>query len=323
MAWSGSSGAQTFSRTNGTNTGSTTWQTDDAQSTGITSGHHDIHDQDLSDGINSCLKKDGGNTATANIPMGGFVLTNMGDSTARTQSPSTGQLQDGKFIYYPTVGGTVDVITLSGTAAPITAYTAGQTFRFKAAGANATTTPTVNIDGVGAVTIVRTTGAALAIGEIVSSAIIEITHDGTYFQLRVSAAQVFDTATAMLFVQTAAPTGWTKSTTHNDKALRVVSGTASSGGTTAFSSILAARTIAQANLPNYNLDLSGVTATPSPSSFLRADSLSGTPGAVSFQDNSANQALTITIGGTLPSGGSGTAMDFAIQYVDVIVATKT
>ena len=44
--------------------------------------------------------------------------------------------------------------------------------------------------------------------------------------------------TAMLFQQTSAPTGWTKSTTHNDKALRVVSGTASSGGTTAFSTAL-------------------------------------------------------------------------------------
>lgn len=42
----------------------------------------------------------------------------------------------------------------------------------------------------------------------------------------------------MLFVQTAAPTGWTKDTTHNDKALRVVSGTAGSGGTVAFSTVM-------------------------------------------------------------------------------------
>lgn len=50
---------------------------------------------------------------------------------------------------------------------------------------------------------------------------------------------LFPTGTLMLFQQTAAPTGWTKQTTHNDKALRVVSGTASSGGTTAFSTALA------------------------------------------------------------------------------------
>ena len=49
---------------------------------------------------------------------------------------------------------------------------------------------------------------------------------------------LFPTGTLMLFQQTAAPTGWTKQTTHNDKALRVVSGTASSGGTTAMSTAL-------------------------------------------------------------------------------------
>ena len=48
----------------------------------------------------------------------------------------------------------------------------------------------------------------------------------------------FASGTAMLFQQTSAPTGWTKSTTHNDKALRVVSGTASSGGTSAFSTAM-------------------------------------------------------------------------------------
>jgi hypothetical protein len=50
--------------------------------------------------------------------------------------------------------------------------------------------------------------------------------------------ELFPSGTAMLFQQTSAPTGWTKSTTHNDKALRVVSGTASSGGTTAFSTAM-------------------------------------------------------------------------------------
>lgn len=57
-----------------------------------------------------------------------------------------------------------------------------------------------------------------------------------------AAAAAFDAGTLMLFQQTAAPTGWTKQTTHNDKALRVVSGTASSGGTTAFSTVFANQT---------------------------------------------------------------------------------
>lgn len=53
----------------------------------------------------------------------------------------------------------------------------------------------------------------------------------------------FDSGTLLLFQQTNAPTGWTKQTTHNDKALRCVSGSCSSGGTTAFSSAMAAPSV--------------------------------------------------------------------------------
>jgi len=49
----------------------------------------------------------------------------------------------------------------------------------------------------------------------------------------------FPSGTLMLFQQTAAPTGWTKQTTHNDKALRVVSGTAGTGGSSAFTTAFA------------------------------------------------------------------------------------
>ncbi len=47
----------------------------------------------------------------------------------------------------------------------------------------------------------------------------------------------FPSGTVMIFYQASAPTGWTKSTTNNDKALRVVSGTGGgTGGTHAMSS---------------------------------------------------------------------------------------
>ena len=79
--------------------------------------------------------------------------------------------------------------------------------------------------------------------------------DGTNIAVaddRVSPVTQFPAGTAMLFVQTAAPTGWTKSTTHNNKALRIVSGTASSGGsvnfTTAFSSQDVAGTVGDTTL---------------------------------------------------------------------------
>src|SRR5262245_4467957 len=58
------------------------------------------------------------------------------------------------------------------------------------------------------------------------------------------AVECFAAGTVMLFVQTSAPTGWTKGSTHNDKALRLVTGAAGAGGSTAFTTVFASRTIA-------------------------------------------------------------------------------
>jgi hypothetical protein len=54
----------------------------------------------------------------------------------------------------------------------------------------------------------------------------------------------FVSGTLMLFQQTAAPTGWTKQTTHDNKALRVVSGSASSGGSVGFTTAFASQAVA-------------------------------------------------------------------------------
>jgi hypothetical protein len=118
----------------------------------------------------------------------------------------------------------------------------------------------------------------------------------------------FPSGTLMLFQQTAAPTGWTKQTTHNDKALRVVSGTASSGGTTAFSTVMASRT------PAGTVGNTALTAAQVPAFTTIAD---GQTGAFSTfvtgsTGNGANHTHSFT----------GTAMDFAVQYVDLIIASK-
>ena len=78
MPWSGSAGSKTFSRNNGTHTGATAWQQDQAAGTGIVSDRHDTHDQDISDGLNSALLKDGGNSLSGNIPAAGFGFTGLG-----------------------------------------------------------------------------------------------------------------------------------------------------------------------------------------------------------------------------------------------------
>ncbi len=60
----------------------------------------------------------------------------------------------------------------------------------------------------------------------------------------------FASSTTIIFYQASAPTGWTKSTSHDNKALRVVSGTGGgSGGSSSFTSVFASRGVP---LPEHN-----------------------------------------------------------------------
>ena len=82
MPWSGSAPNQTYSRTDGTRTGSTTWAQADAADVGILSADHDTHDQDIAAAISATLKKDGGNKPTANINWGGYKITDLAAPTS-------------------------------------------------------------------------------------------------------------------------------------------------------------------------------------------------------------------------------------------------
>lgn len=97
MPWTGSSPNQNFQRTDGTRTGKDTWKDADNAGVKILSSDHDTHDEDIGDGLSACLKKDGGNQATADISMGGFRLTGLGDATADTDALNR-VTADGRFL---------------------------------------------------------------------------------------------------------------------------------------------------------------------------------------------------------------------------------
>jgi hypothetical protein len=153
----------------------------------------------------------------------------------------------------------------------------------------------------------------------------------------------FASGTKMLFQQSTAPTGWTKDTTHDDKALRVVTGTAGSGGTNAFSTLdaTAAGTV--------NSSISGSTAghtltisqIPSHTHSQRTDRVqegfdNGTSYA-GYSPSAGNHSPTTWNIGYTGGGGShshgagslavtstftGSANALDVQFVDVIIATK-
>lgn len=116
--------------------------------------------------------------------------------------------------------------------------------------------------------------------------------------------------TRMPFNQTAAPTGWTKDTTFNDSIMRIVSGTVSNGGSTAFSTFNAqvatgAHTLTIAEIPSHSHQIqvhSGASGSHP----------SGTTSAISSS----------TTGLTGGGGAHSHTITTGIKYNDFIIATK-
>jgi hypothetical protein len=143
----------------------------------------------------------------------------------------------------------------------------------------------------------------------------------------------FPSGTVMLFVQTAAPTGWTKSTTHDNKALRVVSGTASSGGTSSFSTVFQNQT-PTINTSGLSAGATTLSTAQMPSHTHTFPYLSGdvTEGiqygfASSVRNSGGTHASSSTGGGgshshSMSGSATSSAVTLAVQYVDVIIATK-
>jgi hypothetical protein len=142
----------------------------------------------------------------------------------------------------------------------------------------------------------------------------------------------FPTGTLMLFQQTSAPTGWTKQTTHNDKALRVVSGTASSGGTSAFTTVFANQTpiITVSGLSASATTLS-TTQMPNHSHtfYVAGNNTGGWVGSTGTDPASSPTGVaTSSEGGggshthSISGSASSNAIVLNVQYVDLIIASK-
>lgn len=147
----------------------------------ITAANRNAIDADIYNVASNRIAKDGQTTVTANIPLAGFKLTGVGPATARTDAATLANVVDGTGVYVPTVGGTADAITLTPSPA-ITAYAAGQKFRFIASGTN-TGGVTVATSGLAVRTLTKNGTTALIAGDIASGALVTIQDDGTRYQL--------------------------------------------------------------------------------------------------------------------------------------------
>ena len=267
-----------------------------------------------------------------------FTADQAGNSTFTVTSNATSANTNSTIVARDASGnfsaGTITA-TLNGSAATLTTgrtigmtgdvtYTSGS---FDGS-ANVTGTATLANSGVTAGTYTYSTVTVDAKGRVTSAS------SG-------AAPSAFPSGTVMLFAQTAAPTGWTKSTAHDNKALRVVSGTAGSGGSVAFTTAFAstavsgsisstsaegtvgATTLTVAQMPAHRHGLFGGDGGSYGGPNVQARGNRNINVTNAMNNEGGGQSHTHSFSGTSHTHTfTGTAINLAVQYVDVILATK-
>jgi hypothetical protein len=149
--------------------------------------------------------------------------------------------------------------------------------------------------------------------------------------------KAFPTGTRMSFQQTAAPTGWTKDTTAglDNSAMRIVTGSVSSGGTQGFTTAFASQT------PAGSVSITSVTGSAGATTLSTPQIPSHTHTTGVFSSSPNNQGKSgpaAAPGNTGSTGGdqshdhpfsfssgsgtfTGTAINLAVKYYDFIIAT--
>lgn len=299
---------------------------------------------------------------TANLDVEGEIQVSS-DGFARTQlyataTDSTVNVLGNRNLVLRTNGNTRATISGAG------ATTLGGSLTVSSGGAaitgNSTVTGTLGVSSK----VTVSSGGADITGNVTMANNLDVT--GTVSATSYSGAWAnIPAGTVMLFVQTTAPTGWTKSTAHDNKALRVVSGAASSGGSVAFTTAFASQavtgtvasyTLTTADIPSHNHSATSSSTSSSSSSVsdpghthtYSSPGSNQTGGAAgssyTFASNAgatntggAGTGITVStttstststsIGNTGGGGGhahgfSAPNINLAVQYVDVIIATK-
>jgi hypothetical protein len=157
-------------------------------------------------------------------------------------------------------------------------------------------------------------------------------------------ADFFQSGTTLLFYQASAPTGWTKITTHNNKALRVVSGTGGgSGGSIEFTSVFTNRGVPLVDHTHSITDPGhshGIYDPGHQHGYDRSNSNNqrAAGGTAAACNSDLSGSATYPAGTNISIYGAGTGvsiknasesgyqtggtMDFSVQYIDVIVCSK-
>ncbi len=147
--------------------------------TTITSSWANNSLNDMATAMTASIANDGQTPILANLPMSTYRHTGVGNATARTHYAAAGQIQDNSLAWGGTAVGTADALTIA-LSPVITAYVTGQRFLFiTGASPNATTTPTLAVNGLSALTFKRKDGTTIAAADLPATTLCEAVYNGT------------------------------------------------------------------------------------------------------------------------------------------------
>lgn len=274
-----------------------------------------------------------------------------GDKTITTSDGATGEGTHKVLVFTGSLGSgaTITIAPSDAQKVYLVYNTAGQTLTFtQGSGGNGSvinsTFAWVYANGGGASAVVTAAEFVPADGTITTAKIA----DNAVTAAKLADTAVFASGTKMLFQQTAAPTGWTKDTSHNDKALRITSGTVGTGGSVAFETAFASKTPAgtistsvSGTVANHTLTTSQIPShTHTGNVDLRTNWESGTSsqspvgtGDARYDGSGSSPSFTTNAtggggshnhgwSGSATSTFTGTAINLNVQFVDVIICTK-
>lgn len=275
---------------------------------------------DLATALSTAITKDGQTTVTANIPFGGFRVTNVGNATVLTDATTAGQVQNARHTYAIDTG-SVNHFTIAPLPA-CAAYQIGQSFQFKAIHSNNTSTPDLAVSGLTAGIISWANGDALPVSAIVSGGTYEVivatvTTGTPTFHLQTPLSQVVRGITVQKFTSGTAATYTTPAGVVYLK-IRVIGGggggggvgattgpTGGTGGTTTFNAITAIGGIGGMGgtpVSNGSGGIGGSGGAGSPT--LR---VTGSGGAAGLSGAATSEASGT--GGSGPFGGGGAGVE--------------
>lgn len=257
---------------------------------------------DIASEVTNSIPRDGQAAPTANLPMGGYKFMGMGTGSAATDSLTLGQTQAQDFIWAGTAGGTKNALTL--TPAPaITAYAAGQLFRFIAGASDSDSSVTVAISGL-TTKAIQENGSALSSSVYIEAGkIYEILYDGTQFQLKKVTSLAPTGVTAGNYGSESTYTTFTV-----DKYGRISAAASSTIANGSFTTL----TATGGTLNNVTIGAS--TAAAGTFTTLVATSLNGA--AIGASTASTGAFTKVKVGGATPiASGDGTAAIYGSTYI--------